>query len=310
MGDTPTSIKTAQENDTRGVGIACRLDSPQAIDVVQFITDYLMERNEKIFYETRISSKFIAHFRKDLNYMSIENTKFVISVGGDGTALRVAQNLPKKNPPPILGVNLGSVGFLDESERDTLKEDLDKTFKNEFNLMRCARISTYVENHRLADALNEVLILSSKPSKVLYINISIDGCHFTQSYLDGIIVSTNTGSTAYALSAGGSLVDPRLECFEIVPLNPFVGTGAFRPLFVPTYSEISVELLRPRLTGMIVIDGQMEYKINPRTTIKIRRSESEIFFIRFKDSIQRNYYDKVKEKILFNRKLADDSLES
>jgi NAD+ kinase len=304
------TIKSIEDGDTRGIGIACRLDSPQAIEVVQLITDYLIGRNEKIFYETRISSKFISHYRKNLDEMTIENVKFVISVGGDGTVLRVAQTLPKKNPPPILGVNMGSVGFLDESEKDSLKQDLEKLFQGKYIITKSARISTFVENQRLADSLNEVLIMSSKPSKVLYVNINIDGCHFTQSYLDGLIISTNTGSTAYALSAGGALIDPRLDSFEIVPLNPFVGTGQFRPLLVPSFSEITVELLRPRLVGLVVIDGQIEYKINPKTTLKIRRSESDIHFIRFSDSVHRNYYEKIRTKILFNRKLADDSLES
>jgi NAD+ kinase len=308
--DSIPPIKSAEAGDTRGIGIACRLDSPQAIDVVQFITDWLLERKEKVFFETRIANKFISHFRRNLDEMNLENTKFILSVGGDGTVLRVAQSLPKRNTPPILGVNLGSVGFLDESERDTLQYDLEKIFLGKYILVKSARLSTYVEGQRLSDALNEVLVLSSKPSKVLYVNISIDGSHFTQSYLDGLIISTNTGSTAYALSAGGIMVDPRLESFEIVPLNPFVGTGQFRPLLVPSFSEITVELLRPRLNGIIVVDGQIEYKINPRATLKLRRSESDIHFIRFKDNVHANYYDKVREKILFNRKLADDSLET
>ena len=237
MADGPANpIKSAAEGDTRGVGIACRLDSPQAIEVVQLITDYLSQKNEKIFYETRIASKFIPHYRKNLDEMTNENTKFILSVGGDGTILRLAQSLPRRNPPPILGVNLGSVGFLDETEKESLQTDLDKVFTGKYVLNKCSRLCTFVENQRLNDALNEVLILSSKPSKVLYVNINIDGSHFTQSYLDGLIVATNTGSTAYALSAGGMLIDPRIDCFEIVPLNPFVGTGQFRPLLVPSLS--------------------------------------------------------------------------
>lgn len=310
-GDRGFSIKTNQAGDIRPVAIACRLDSPKAIEVVQFITDYLLKRKEKIAYETRISSKFIRHFAKNLGDMTVASTKFLISVGGDGTILRVAQALPKRDPTPILGVNLGSVGFLDESEADptSLTRDLDKIFRGEYHIDSADRISTFIGNHKLPLALNEVLIISSKPSKVLYTNIRIDGKHFTSSYLDGLIISTHTGSTAYALSAGGSLLDPRLNGFEIVPLNPFAGTGIFRPLIVPTYAKIEIKLQRARLNGLIVIDGQNQFKISPEVNIVCQKSDSAMYFIRFKEEVG-GYFEKIRNKILFSRKLADDSPEN
>ena len=166
-------IQSQAEGDTRAIAIACRLDSPDALDVVQFITDYLLERKERIFYETRISSKFLRHLACNLEKMTTKNTKFIISVGGDGTVLRVVQNLPKTNPPPILGVNLGSVGFLDETDADHehLTEDLEKVLNSEYALTRSARLSTTIGSHILPMALNEVLVISSKPSKVLYVSV-------------------------------------------------------------------------------------------------------------------------------------------
>ena len=178
------------------------------------------------------------------------------------------------------------------------------------NSRNVPRLATFIDNQRVPDALNEVLIISSKPSKVLYVNIHVDDNFFTSSYLDGVIVSTNTGSTAYALSAGGVLLDPREQAFEIVPLNPFAGTGGFRPLVVPTFSTIEVQLLRPRLNGTVVIDGQIEFKIGPKSKIRVQRSETDISFIRFKDKIEARFYDKVRDKIIFSRKLADDSLDT
>lgn len=305
------AIRSTNAGDHRAIGIACRLDSPAALKTVQIITDFLLERKEKIFFETRISSKFIRHFAKNLGDMNSSNTKFLISVGGDGTVLRVVQNLSKKDPPPILGVNLGSVGFLDESESDpdALKADLEKIFKGEFSLEKAVRLGTTIGNHKLPLALNEVLIISSKPSKVLYANIKVDGSYFTSSYLDGLIISTHIGSTAYALSAGGCLLDPRLNGLEIVPLNPFAGTGVFRPLIVPTFAEIEINLQRPRLNGLVIVDGQTEFKVSPQVKIKIRCSDNNIYFIRFKEQVS-GYFDKVRNKILFSRKLADDSLEN
>lgn len=303
-------IKSRQEGDNRAIGIACRLDSPEALKIVQFITDFLLERHERISYETRISSKFIRHFAKNLGDMTTENTKFIISVGGDGTVLRVCQNLPKQKIPPILGVNLGSVGFLDESmgNPDDLKRDLELILSGQYHIEHAARLVTQIGNHILPVALNEVLIISSKPSKVLYANIMVDDQNFTSSYLDGLIISTHTGSTAYALSAGGCLLDPRLNGFEIVPLNPFAGTGVFRPLIVPTSAIIQINLQRPRLNGLVIIDGQSEYKVSPQVKITIRRAPTDVKFIRFKSQLG-GYFERVRDKILFSRKLADDSLE-
>jgi len=304
-------IRPRSEGDNRSVGIACRLDSPKALKVVQFITDYLLARKEKISYETRISSKFIRHFAKNLEDMNIHNTKFLISVGGDGTVLRIAQNLPKVDPPIILGVNLGSVGFMDETEADEtiLKEDLDKVFTGDYFVEKSSRLSTFIGKHRLPLALNEVLIISSKPSKVLYTSIEIDDNYFTSSYLDGLLISTHTGSSAYALSAGGCLMDPRLEGFEIVPLNPSASTGVFRPLIVPSFAEINVKLERPRLNGLVIIDGQCEYKVSPQVSIKISRSDSDIYFIRFKEMVL-GYFERVRKKILFSRNIIENSIDN
>lgn len=296
------------EQPKKAIAIACRLDSTRALDVTKEISEFLMEKGEKIYFENRIASKFISHFRKELNQMyggPNGNVKFVISVGGDGTVLRIAQNLPERNPPPIFGVNMGSIGFLDESSIETVKDDLNQILKGEYLVEDSMRLQSSVNGQNLPLALNEVLIISSKPSKVLHVKVIIDGAHFTSSYLDGFIVSTTAGSTAYALSAGGCLVDPRLQAIEIVPLNSFAGTGIIKPLFVPASSTIELELLRPRLNGSLVIDGQTEYRIAPMQKITIRQSYSNIKFIRLSKKIHEGFYSRLRHKILYSKSLED-----
>ncbi len=296
------------ESQKKAIAIACRLDSQRALDITKEISDFLIEKGEKIFFENRIASKFISHFRKELNGMyggPNGNTKFVISVGGDGTVLRIAQNLPDKNPPPIFGVNMGSVGFLDESSIETVKEDLTKILAGDYAIEEAARLHTVVNGQNLPLALNEVLLISSKPSKVLHVKISIDSAHFTSAYLDGLIISTTAGSTAYALSAGGCLVDPRVQAIELVPVNPFAGTGLIKPLFVPSTSSIELELLRPRLNGVLVIDGQTEYRIAPPQKIIIKQASSNIKFIRLNKKVHEGFYNRLKHKILYSKSLED-----
>jgi len=175
----------------------------------------------------------------------------------------------------------------------------------------CSKITAYIVKNsgeiRLSNALNEVLIISSKSSKVLQVSIRIDGVFLNRSYLDGIIISTPTGSTAYNLSAGGAIVNPNMESMQLTPLNSFAGSG-LKPIIVPIDSEIEIQLLRPRLDAKIVIDGQQIIKsIAPNTKIRVRKAKSKNEFIRFSGS----YYTRLRKKIIgtVRRVPIDDSPE-
>jgi len=245
--------------EKKPIALACRLDSERAIKLTRRIFEFLVQKGEIVYLETRIAPKIFPHNRMDLGEMTAENIKFIVIVGGDGSILRVANGLSQQNPPPILGVNVGSIGFLDESNRRMIFRDLSRVINGEYTLEVCSKLTAYIVKSsgeiKLSNALNEVLIISSKSSKVLQISIRIDGIFLNRSYLDGIIVSTPTGSTAYNLSAGGAIINPNMESMQITPLNSFAGAG-LKPMIVPIDSEIEIQLLRPRLDAKIVIDGQ------------------------------------------------------
>ena len=293
-------------------GIACRLDKENALDLTGKIIDYLMKKDVKLVLENRIAQRFQRFLpKKDLRQMNSTQVKAIISVGGDGTILRIAQNLPRKNPAPIFGINLGdSVGFLDECDLDSdkLYNALDKLIEDEYQIESAMRLAAFHYKSRFPDALNEVYIVSAKPSKVLHINIKIDGEFFTIAYVDGLIISTTVGSTAYSLSAGGTLVDPRLKLIQIVPVNPFARTS-IRPIIIPSSSQIDIELIRPKLNAFIVIDGQYDYRIYPKTVIRIQKSESDLEFIRLNSNFHGSFYNKLQKKILVGLNLPEDSPE-
>jgi len=296
------------------IAIACRLDKSDALDLTRKIVDYLLEKNVKISLENRIAQRFNPHLRKDLRHMDENSVKLIISVGGDGTILRIAGNLPR-NPAPLFGINIGSVGFLDEYDCSGESEDLiykvlDRIIAGDYFVESSMRLSAVCNRKRLQNALNEVYIVSSKPSKVLHVSIKIDNVLLNTAYLDGVLISTQAGSTAYSLSAGGSLVDPRLKIIQIVPVNPFARTGGINPIIIPSTSEVEIELLRPKLNALVVIDGQQEYHAFPRSIIKIRNAESNLKFIRLKKDFKSLYYEKLREKILTGVKIPrEDSPE-
>jgi NAD+ kinase len=297
--------------EKKPIALACRLDSERAIKLTRRIFEFLVQKGELVYLETRIAPKIFPHNAMDLGEMNSKNIKFIAIVGGDGSILRVASGLSQQDPPPILGVNVGSIGFLDESNGRTVFKDLIRVLNGEYTLEVCSKITAYIVKNsgeiKLSNALNEVLIVSSKSSKVLQVSIRIDGVFLNRSYLDGVIISTPTGSTAYNLSAGGAIVNPNLENMQITPLNSFARSG-LKPIIVPIDSEIEIQLIRPRLDAKIVIDGQQIIKrIAPNTKIRIRKANSQNKFIRFSGS----YYTRLRKKIIgtVRRVPLDDSPE-
>ena len=296
--------------EKKPIALACRLDSEKAINLTKRIFEFLMQKGEIVYLETRIAPKIFPHNGMDLGEMSNENIKFIIIVGGDGSVLRVAGSLSQRDPPPILGVNVGSIGFLDESNERSIFKDLIMALKGEFEYEVSSKITPYIVKNtdeiRLSDALNEVLIVSSKSSKVLQISIKINNVFLNRSYLDGVIISTSTGSTAYNLSAGGAIVNPSIEIMQITPLNSFAGSG-LKPIIVSLDSVVEIQLLRPRLDAKIVIDGQSIIKrVAPNTKIRIRKSNTKNKFIRF----SRNFYSRLRKKIIGTVRVPlDDSPE-
>ncbi len=300
--------------EKKAVSLACRMDSERAINLTKKLFDYLVKKGEIVQLETRIPPKILPHNGMDLKEMTAENTKFLISIGGDGTILRVASALSQRDAPPILGVNIGSIGFLDETNERNVFNDINRVLKGEFIIEECSKLAPYVikasEEIRLNNALNEILIVSSKSSKVLLTSVKIDGCFLNRSYLDGIIISTSVGSTGYNLSAGGAIVKPTMDIMQITPLNSFARSG-LKPIILPIDSEVEIQLLRPRLSAKIIIDGQRTFKnIQPNTIIKIRKANSHTKFIRLSRSISDNYIRRLRKKIIGGIKVPiDDSPE-
>jgi len=300
--------------EKKPISLACRMDSERAINLTKKIFEYLVKKGEIVQMETRIAPKIFPHSGKDLNEMTKDNTKFLISIGGDGTILRVAGGLPPRGAPPILGVNIGSIGFLDETNERNVFNDINRVLQGDFLIEECSKITAFIlkdsEEIRLSNALNEILIISSKSSKILLASIKIDGCYLNRSYLDGLIISTSVGSTAYNLSAGGAIVKSTMDIMQITPLNSFARSG-LKPIVLPIESEVEIQLLRPRLTAMIIIDGQKTLKdIQPKSIIRVRKANSHTSFIRLSKSISDNYIRRLRKKIIGTIKVPlDDSPE-
>ena len=211
----------------------------------------------------------------------------VISLGGDGTLLYILSKINK----PIFGINCGGVGFLSEME---YKDDVFTAIKNlengNFLKQKLQRIDAYINENHVGSALNEVVLHSSRVARIQGFEINIDGALADSFRGDGLIISTPTGSTSYAMSLGAPILYPTMKAHIIVPIAAY-RIGA-RPLVIPSNYEITA-----KLTGnpeaVMVIDGQEEILITIKDEIRFRKSSKPVELIRFKD----NFFERVRTKL-------------
>lgn len=211
----------------------------------------------------------------------------IVCIGGDGTILLAVHEMGRQRP--ILGVNYGEVGFLADLEPAEAPAFLERMTAG-FSVERRMRISISQDGATLGTALNEVVIVTSRPAKMLRFSILIDGMPSEQFRADGLLASTPTGSTAYAMSAGGPLVDPRIEGFLLVPLAPYMLSS--RPHLIS--SDRTLELtLESSKRAHLVIDGQAQFELDPYARLRIERSPDPALFV----DVGRNFFEKVDRKL-------------
>ncbi len=202
-----------------------------------------------------------------------EELELVVVLGGDGTILRAAE-LVRGSSAPLLGVNLGHVGFLAESERDSLSEaiarGLDRDYLVEERMTLSVRVKVAEEVVYETWALNEATVEKASRERMLEVVIEVDGRPLSSFGCDGVVMSTPTGSTAYAFSAGGPIVWPTLDAMLLVPLSAHALFA--RPLVVGPDSSLAVEVLaRTDASGVLWCDGRRTHDLPPGARVVVRR---------------------------------------
>ena len=215
---------------------------------------------------------------------SIAELELVMVLGGDGTILKAAE-LVRETATPLLGINLGHVGFLAESERDGLDDAVKRVVAKDYLIKErlTLDVGVYVDGSEVFRtwALNEVTIEKSSTEKMLEVVIEIDRKPLTSFGCDGVIVGTPTGSTAYAFSAGGPIVWPSVEAITVVPLSAHALFA--RPLVVSPKAEIAVEVLhRSNGSGVLWADGRRTWHLPPGARVEAKRSVTPVRLARFR----------------------------
>jgi len=219
----------------------------------------------------------------------------LLVLGGDGTMLNAAR-LVEEHAVPILGVNMGGLGFLTEVPVEELYPTLERVFSKEFyieeRMMLRARMHRHGENVAHATVLNDIVVSKGTLSRMVELHITVNGRLVSSLRGDGLIVSTPTGSTAYSLSAGGPITHPSVQGMILTPICPH--TLTHRPLLIPSDVELEVTLTSRDEGAMTTFDGQVGIATTQGDTVVIRQSDHRTQLIRFHD---RTYYDVLRMKL-------------
>jgi NAD+ kinase len=207
----------------------------------------------------------------------------LITLGGDGTLLRGARLLDGR-PVPILGINLGRLGFLTSCAGDGLADALRRISAGDYNVERrmaleANALDTEGRERRRLFALNDVVLHKGGFARVLSLTVSVNQEPIASFSADGIVVSTPTGSTGYSLSAGGPVVVPTLESLILTPISAH--TLALRPLVLPPDVELSVRANDGPQQLLVTVDGQAGTTFAPGETLAVRRAERPVLIVRF-----------------------------
>ena len=211
----------------------------------------------------------------------------VVVVGGDGSVLLTVHQMKKQ--VPVLGINWGEVGFLADLEPAEARAFF-AAHKSGFEVERRLRISLSVNGRRFGDALNEAVIVTDRPAKMLRFGVYVDGTPAEEFRADGLLISTPTGSTAYAMSAGGPIVDPRIEGYLLVPLAPYMLSS--RPRLISTGRDLAITLETDK-PAHLVIDGQSPFELEKEGTVTVKKSADPALFVH----TGKPFFEKVNHKL-------------
>jgi len=271
-------------------GIVIKPHAPGVDRVLTTVIDLLEQRGTKCLLE-KAAAKRIG--RK--NGLELENlpakTDLLIVLGGDGTLLRVA-HLAAQARVPVLGVNMGRLGFLTEVPVNELPQALDSFYAGNKDIVSSRWLLEVRCGRAVHLCLNDAVINKAVLARMIQITIRVDGKEVATAKADGLIVSTPTGSTAYSLSAGGPILQPNIPAIVITPICPHALT--FRPMVISSESKVKVELLTGGEEVYLTLDGQRGCKMKKNDIVEIKRSKHELQLI---SSPKRNYFDLLQEKL-------------
>ena len=275
------------------IGIICKPGRKEPQEILQELLPLLRQKGCEIFVDAETAAALNMNgFSRD-DIVSLVDLVFVL--GGDGTMLNVSRLVAEKGIP-ILGINLGSLGFITEVNRDEIFSTVDKMLNGgceiEERLMLSAAIRR--DGKKIADytVLNDVVINKGALARIIDLETNIDGNYVTTFKADGLIISTPTGSTAYSLSAGGPILYPTLESIVLTPICSHTLTN--RPIVLPDHSKIEIIIKSLSEDVFLTLDGQVGFSLRMNDVITINKAHYKTKLLL---PFERNYFKVLRTKL-------------
>lgn len=286
--------------DRADVGIVIKPNNPRATELAVALCDYLFRKQLSFVVDNEGSGSLPAGLIRESQVVPrrklIERVDWAVVLGGDGTLISAAR-YPCSRPAKIIGINVGTLGFLTEVTADELFDVVDRSLRGELPGERRplleARLVESDGVEKVFYALNDVVIAKGALARIFGVEFSVDGSTAASIRGDGMIVASPSGSTAYSLAAGGSIVHPQVDAMLITPICPHSLTS--RPLIVPGGSKVTLKI-EGELTEevFLTIDGQEGLKMSGGARIEISSSS---YFFELIVSPSRSYFDMLSHKL-------------
>lgn len=276
------------------VGVYAKKNHPDAEQLALTICDRLKLANIEVLLEDSLAEQ-IGQVNGYAEEEIPAEVDLIIVLGGDGTLISVARKVGELNVP-ILGINLGRLGFLTEVTRDELPEMLERIIREEYEVSDRMMLDAII--HRDGKevgkytVLNDVVINKGALARIIDMETYVDGSHLSTYKADGLIISTPTGSTGYNLAAGGPIVFPEINSLVISPICPHMLTN--RPIMVWSRSVIEIKINFEDDVVFFTADGQVGRKLLPGDVVEVRRSESRT---RLVISPSKDYFEILRTKL-------------
>ncbi len=229
-----------------------------------------------------------------------EHSDVLVTFGGDGTLL-TATHVLKTHFPPVLGVNLGKLGFLADVSPSDVIESVEMIRSGNYTVeQRMVLVGRTISSGEEFTALNDVVVAKSGTARVIKLTVNLDDHLLASFHADGIIIATPTGSTAYSLAVGGPIVVPHTEAITISPIGAH--TLTIRPIVVPNSSIIHIQASTPEGYVLVTADGQIRDSSDEMIEISVQKASHTVKLIKLMGS---NYFDTLRTKLMWGKDNRD-----
>ena len=275
------------------IGIFAKRNQPDAVALALKLESWLSDRGVTVLCEEELATKMGVPGRLATDIPS--NSDMLIVLGGDGTLISVARNVGALETP-ILGVNLGSLGFLTEITTDELFPVLEQVLAGNYQMsdrlmlnVTVTRDGNLVEKHQV---LNDMVINKGALARIIDMKVWVQDSYLTTFKADGLIISSPTGSTAYNMAAGGPIINPGSECLVITPICPHMLTN--RPMIVSADSSIRVEVMFQDENVFLTADGQVGTSLKAGDIVEVKQAPNRTRLIL---SPEKDYFEILRTKL-------------